>query len=90
MSIGLVRLLDPYGGTEHSAAPDQIGLPDGARDARRAQEALRLAQVTLPPDLLEHDLPGLSIEVRQRTSQIRTSSVLEALGTSRYRSSDLR
>ncbi len=49
-----------------------------ARDARRAQEALRLAQVTLPPDLLEHDLPGLSIEVRQRLREARPATLAEA------------
>ena len=49
-----------------------------ARDARRADEAERLALQHLPPELLEQDLPGLSTEARQRLRQGKPRTLAEA------------
>jgi tRNA uridine 5-carboxymethylaminomethyl modification enzyme len=48
------------------------------RDARRAAEAERLATQPLPLQLLEQDLPGLSVEVRQRLREARPTTLAEA------------
>ncbi len=48
------------------------------RDARRAQEAERLARQILPPDLLDHELPGLSYEARERLREARPATLAEA------------
>ena len=48
------------------------------RDARRADEARRLAEVVLPAYLLDQDLPGLSVEVRQRLRATRPATLAEA------------
>ncbi|MBN1335512.1 MAG: tRNA uridine-5-carboxymethylaminomethyl(34) synthesis enzyme MnmG [Deltaproteobacteria bacterium] len=49
-----------------------------ARDARRAEEATRLARTRLPADLLDADVPGLSTEVRERLRAIRPATLGEA------------
>jgi tRNA uridine 5-carboxymethylaminomethyl modification enzyme len=49
-----------------------------ARDAKRAQEAERLALQVLPPALLDAELPGLSVEVRQRLREARPATLAEA------------
>ncbi len=49
-----------------------------ARDAKRAEEAQRLATVVIPPGLLDQDLPGLSMEVRQRLRDAQPTTLAEA------------
>jgi tRNA uridine 5-carboxymethylaminomethyl modification enzyme len=49
-----------------------------ARDARRVEETLRLQAVDLPLDLLEGDLAGLSVEVRERLRSARPPTLGEA------------
>ncbi len=49
-----------------------------ARDARRAEEATRLARARLPADLLDADLPGLSSEVRERLRAARPVTLGDA------------
>ncbi|MFH1463211.1 MAG: tRNA uridine-5-carboxymethylaminomethyl(34) synthesis enzyme MnmG [Pseudomonadota bacterium] len=49
-----------------------------ARDGRRAEEAMRLAEAVIPAGLLEQDLPGLSVEVRQRLRAARPATLADA------------
>jgi len=51
-----------------------------ARDARRAEEARKLEALALPAALLDSDLPGLSVEVRQRLRAARPATLGQAAG----------
>ena len=78
-----VVALEPSLGTVSADAAEQVvtdikyaGYIE--RDRKRAQEAERLAAQPLPPELLDRDLPGLSIELRQRLRQARPATLAEA------------
>jgi tRNA uridine 5-carboxymethylaminomethyl modification enzyme len=72
------RLADIPGDAAEQVATDIKYAGYIQRDARRAQEAERLAAQALPPGLLDQELSGLSTEVRQRLREAQPATLAEA------------